>query len=78
VLPIKNLKHLKADPEKRSVFCQKLKKLKAKSFCPVFLDESGFFHDMPRTHGYSFRGQKCYGQQDWGAKGRTTVIGALL
>lgn len=33
---------------------------------------------MPRTHGYSIYGQRCYGKHDWGAKGRTNVIGALL
>ena len=33
---------------------------------------------MPRTHGYAPRGKRCYGVQDWGAKGRTNVIGALL
>lgn len=44
----------------------------------VFIDESGFAHDMPRTHGYSLKGQRCYGTHDWGAKGRTNVIGALL
>lgn len=33
---------------------------------------------MPRTHGYSHRGQSCYGKHDWGTKGRTNVIGALL
>lgn len=33
---------------------------------------------MPRTHGYAFKGQRCYGTHDWGAKGRTNVIGALL
>lgn len=33
---------------------------------------------MPRTHGYSAKGQRCYGRQDWGAKGRTNVIGALI
>jgi transposase len=33
---------------------------------------------MPRTHGYSLKGQRCYGSHDWGAKGRTNVIGALL
>ncbi len=33
---------------------------------------------MPRTHGYSLRGERCYGIQDWGARGRTNVIGALL
>jgi len=42
------------------------------------VDESGFAHDMPRTHGYSLRGQRCYGKHDWGAKGRTNAIGALL
>ena len=44
----------------------------------VFLDESGFAHDMPRTHGYALKGQRCFGTHDWGAKGRTNVIGALL
>lgn len=33
---------------------------------------------MPRTHGYSTRGQRCLGVQNWQAKGRTNVIGALL
>lgn len=33
---------------------------------------------MPRTHGYALRGDRCYGKHDWGAKGRTNVIGALL
>ncbi len=33
---------------------------------------------MPRTHGYAEKGHRCYGTHDWGAKGRTNVIGALL
>ena len=33
---------------------------------------------MPRTHGYSKIGRRCYGKHDWGAKGRTNVIAALL
>jgi transposase len=33
---------------------------------------------MPRTHGYALKGQRCFGKHDWGAKGRTNVIGALL
>ena len=44
----------------------------------VFIDESGFAHDMPRLHGYSSKGARCFGRHDWGAKGRTNVIGALL
>lgn len=34
--------------------------------------------DMPRTHGYSKIGERCFGTHDWGAKGRTNAIGALL
>lgn len=44
----------------------------------VYIDESGFSHDMPRTHGYSQKGRRCYGTHDWGAKGRTNAIGALI
>ena len=44
----------------------------------MYLDESGFAHDMPRTHGYALKGQRCLGTQDWQAKGRTNAIGALL
>ncbi|MCP4937507.1 MAG: IS630 family transposase [bacterium] len=42
------------------------------------MDESGFAHDMPRTHGYAARGERCYGLKDWNARGRTNVIGGLL
>jgi len=33
---------------------------------------------MPRTHRYASKGARCFGVHDWGAKGRTNVIGALL
>jgi transposase len=33
---------------------------------------------MPRTHGYSVKGERCYGTHYWGAKGRTNAIGALI
>lgn len=33
---------------------------------------------MPRLRGYAIKGQRCFGSHDWGAKGRTNVIGALL
>lgn len=55
-----------------------MKRLKEAGRPVTFIDESGFAHDMPRTHGYSLKGERCYGVQDWGAKGRTNVIGALL
>jgi transposase len=33
---------------------------------------------MPRNYGYSPKGECCFGIHDWGAKGRTNAIGALL
>ena len=33
---------------------------------------------MPRTHGYALKGKRCFALHDWGAKGRTNVIGALV
>jgi hypothetical protein len=74
----KTLNHPKADQERRALFCQKLKELKESGQPITYIDESGFAHDMPRTHGYSLRGERCFGVQDWGARGRTNVIGALL
>lgn len=44
----------------------------------VYLDESGFALDMPRTHGYALRGQRCTGRHDWHARGRVNALGALL
>lgn len=44
----------------------------------VYIDESGFAVDQPRTHGYAPRGHKCHGKRDWNARGRINVIGALL
>jgi transposase len=44
----------------------------------VYLDESGFAVDAPRTHGYTRTGTRCYGCRDWHAKGRLNAIGAIL
>lgn len=33
---------------------------------------------MPRNRGYALVGTRCVGQQNWHAKGRLNVIGALL
>ncbi len=74
----KTLNHAKADPEKRSIFCQEIERLKTEGKTIVYIDESSFAHDMPRTHGYSDKGKRCYGTHDWGAKGRTNAIGALI
>lgn len=42
----------------------------------IYLDESGFAHDMPRRYGYAPEGKRCAGIQNWHAKGRVNVIGA--
>ncbi len=41
----------------------------------VYLDESGFTQNVPRQHGYFYRGKRCHGVHDWYAKGRIHVIG---
>lgn len=60
------------------MFCQRVERLKEEEKTIVYIDESGFAHDMPRRHGYSLKGERCYGKHNWGAKGRTNVIGALI
>ncbi|WP_207385202.1 hypothetical protein [Legionella beliardensis] len=59
--------HPKVDAEKRLLFQEKINHYQAEGFDIVYLDESGFAHDMPRTHGYAPIGQRCYGTQDWGS-----------
>ena len=34
--------------------------------------------DSPRTHGYSGKGERCYAQKDWHARGRVNAIGAIV
>ena len=57
---------------------QKIAKYEELGIPVVYIDESGFAHGMPRTHGYAKIGERCFGTHDWGAKGRTNAIGALL
>jgi hypothetical protein len=51
---------------------------KAEGKSLVHVDESGFSHESARSHGYAKIGERCYGRFNWGAKGRTNAIGALL
>jgi transposase len=70
--------HPRARIEERAAYFQKVHDFQQQGRPFVYADESGFAHDMPRTYGYSSKGKRCYGKHDWGAKGRTNVIGALL
>ncbi|MEZ5813253.1 MAG: IS630 family transposase [Alphaproteobacteria bacterium] len=74
----KSLKHPKADDGARRSFQALIALYKHQNRTLVYIDESGFAHDMPRTHGYAPIGQRCTGTQDWHAKGRTNAIGALI
>ena len=72
----KTLKHPKSNEDEGQKFQEKIDAYKAENRPLIYIDESGFAHDMPRTHGYAPIGQRCFGTQDWNAKGRTNVIGA--
>lgn len=74
----KSLVHPKTDADARRAFLAKIAGHEAAGRPVVYIDESGFARDMPRTHGYAPRGPRCPGRQDWHAKGRVNVIGALL
>ena len=70
--------HPKTNEQERTNFQSRIKACQSVGKPIIYIDESGFAHDMPRTHGYASKRDRCYGKQDWGAKGRTNVIGALL
>ncbi len=72
------MRHPKADEDARQSFLQKIEKYERDGRDIVYIDESGFAVDQPRTHGYAPRGQRCVGSHDWHAKGRINVIGAML
>ena len=73
----KTLEHPKADKEKRIIFLQKIERYKKEKKPIAYVDESGFAHYTPRTHGYSRMGKRCYGSCDWNAKNRQNVVAAL-
>ena len=74
----KTLKHPTADDQLRAEFQEKITTYEQEGRSVAYLDESGFAQDMPRTHGYSKRGQRCFGTHDWHAKGRINAIGAII
>ena len=59
------------------MFSRKIEQYKKEKMPIAYVDESGFAHSMPRTHGYSRIGKRCYGSCDCNARGRKNVIAAL-
>ena len=75
----KTLNHPKVDEVARTRFQATMVKYEYFDQRPiVYVDESGFALDAPRTHGYTQKGKRCYGRRDWHAKGRLNAIGAIL
>ena len=70
--------HPKACNLLRQIFSKTIAQHAAAHRSIVYLDESGFAQSMPRTHGYSPKGARCYGLHDWNAKGRINAIGAII
>jgi len=69
--------HPKADEEARCLFKKKISVYKLMSIPLIYIDESGFSENMPRTFGSASEGSRCFGKHDWTAKQRTNAIGAL-
>ena len=72
------MRYPKADAAAQQCFREKIEQYEKDERPIVYIDESGFAHDMPRTHGYAPKGERCIASHDWNAKGRVNVIGALL
>jgi transposase len=60
----------------RKAYLKKWFKVKEKPL--VYLDETAFAPDAPRTHGWSLKGQRTYGKISGNRRPRTSLIAAQL
>jgi transposase len=60
--------------QKRRIYLTKWYKLKDRPL--VYLDETAFAPDAPRTHGWSRKGSRCYGRISGNRRPRTSLIAA--
>ncbi|WP_339358674.1 transposase [Xenorhabdus nematophila] len=74
----KTLKYPAADEHTRQVFGARIRYHEQAGKQIAYLDESGFVQSMPRTHGYSLKGARCFGLHDWQHKDRINAIGAII
>jgi transposase len=74
----KTLFHPKSDESLRESFKEQLFTYQTVFGRPiVYIDESGFSVDEPRSEGYSAQGRRCYAGKDWHSRGRVNAIGAI-
>lgn len=71
----KDFRYKERDEEKRKEFEEKLKKFRSQDI--VFIDESGFDHQMIKERCWCPKGQKIIGEKAGGSRGRTSVIAGL-
>jgi len=74
----KTLFHPRANEVDRLTFWWKIIEYRLQARPIVYLDESGFALNSPRTHGYTRRGKRCYDKKDWHSIGRLNAIGAIV
>ncbi|WP_218132316.1 hypothetical protein [Nitrosomonas sp. Nm33] len=67
----KTLRHPRANEGAQLPFQEKIKAHETVGHTIVYIDESGFAHNVPRAHGYAHMEQRYYGVLDWHAKERT-------
>ena len=78
-LPIKKtFKYSERNSEKRIIYFQKLRSIikERGSDNIVYIDESGFNQNTHRTHAWSKRGAKSYGERSGARKARVNLIAA--
>lgn len=73
----KTLNHPKANEELRRLFLEQLHHFEKNDRAIIYLDESGFKSHDNRPHGYSYKGQQCFGDYNWQLKNQTNAIGAI-
>lgn len=73
----KTLSPPQAEAAARNAFEQKIQADQQAPQEIIYVDESGFAHDMPRRYGYAPEGKRGVGIPNGHAKGRVNVIGAL-
>ena len=74
----KTLSHPRVNVFDRFSFVCTIARYKLQGYHILYLDESGFAVDQPRTHGYSPIGERCHAKKDWHARGRINAIGAII
>jgi len=64
--------------EARELFCKEIESLVEKSMSVIYLDETGFVHDVHRTQAWGLKGEVVYGCQSAQQRPRMNLIGGYV